>query len=156
MKDRFVQFVIADKTRILTLLVSFALGLTVTIASRIFGIEISEERSAEITLFCTLIFGWLIEAYAAEVNAYGAERVQMALQAVDKSIQVDRYIGPNTIHVTDNVVSQAEAFQQLPPPKKLTPAKPAATAKKKPTAAKKTTPPRKSQTPLERRSSKRK
>lgn len=157
MKDRFVQFVIADKTRILTLLVSFALGLIVTIASRFFGIEISEERSAEITLFCTLIFGWLIEAYAAEVNAYGAERVQMALQAVDKSIQVDRYIGPNTIHVTDNVVSQAEAFQQLPPPpKKPTPAKPEATAQKKPTAAKKTTPPRKSQTPLERRLPKRK
>lgn len=109
MKERFVQLVIADKTRILTLLVSFALGLTVTIASRFFGIQISEERSAEITLFCTLIFGWLIEAYASEVNAYGAERVQMSLQAVDKSIQVDRFIGPNTIGVTDNVVAYAEA-----------------------------------------------
>jgi hypothetical protein len=123
MKERIIQLIIADRTRVITLAVSFALAITVNIATEVLGMHLSDDAHTQITLFFTLIFGWIIEAYASEANANGAKRVQQALHQVDDSIQVDRYIGPNTIAATESVViksattAQPTAAQKKAPPK---------------------------------------
>jgi lysozyme family protein len=58
-------------------------------------------------LLVTLVFGWLIEAYAAEVNARGAAKVQQALQMVKPDLEVDRFIGDRTVAAAEDIATAA-------------------------------------------------
>lgn len=107
MRDRIIQLIIADRTRVLTLLVSFVLAVAGNIATRLLGVELTAEHNAQITLFVTLVFGWIIEAYASEVNARGAEKVQQALQMVKPDLEVDRFIGDRTVAAAEDIATAA-------------------------------------------------
>jgi hypothetical protein len=97
MKDRIIAAIISDRTRVLTLLVSSSISLSGMIAAKWFGVDLTVDQQATITLIVTLVFGWIIEGYAAEKNAQGAEKVQQALQIQNPELDADRYIGPKTI-----------------------------------------------------------
>jgi len=118
MRDRILQLIIADRTRVLTLLVSLVLALCGGIATKLLGFELTTEHNAQITLIVTLVFGWIIEAYAAEVNAKGAAKVQQSLQRIDPNLQVDRYIGDQTIAVADDAATQIVLSGNTAPPTK--------------------------------------
>ena len=103
MKDRIIQLIIADRTRVLTLLISGVLALSGVVAAKLFGVQLTAEHQTTITLLVTLIFGWVIEAYAAEKNAQGAAKVQQALQVQNPTLEVDRYIGPQTVAAAEDM-----------------------------------------------------
>lgn len=107
MRDRIIQLIIADRTRVLTLLISLALALCGGIATKLLGFDLTAEHNATITLVVTLIFGWVIEGYAAEVNAKGAEKVQQQLQRLQPRLEVDRFIGDRTVAAAEDAVTTA-------------------------------------------------
>lgn len=107
MRDRIIQAIIADRTRVQTLLISLALASAGGIATRLLGFELTAEHNTTITLIVTLLFGWIIEAYAAEQNAKGAKKIQENLQRLDPSIQVDRFIGDRTVAAAQDAVTTA-------------------------------------------------
>jgi len=97
MKDRIIAAIIADRSRVLTILLSGVMALSSVVAIKWFGVELTAEHQTTITLIVTLVFGWLIEGYAAEKNAQGAQQVQQALQMKNPTLEADRYIGPATV-----------------------------------------------------------
>lgn len=114
MRDRIIQLIIADRTRVLTLLVSLCLALAGAIATRLLGIELTAEHNTTITMVVTLVFGWAIEAWAAEQNAKGAKAVQQALKEINPDLEIDRFIGTKTIEAATDTVAQAVLSEQPP------------------------------------------
>jgi hypothetical protein len=104
MKNRLIALIIADRTRVLTLLISGSLALSGLVASKMFGMQLTGDHQATITLIVTLLFGWIIEAWAAENNAKGAGQVQELLKKNDPTVKVDRFIGTETVEAVKDAV----------------------------------------------------
>ena len=103
MKDRLARLLIADRARIIPLLVGLVLALSGRIVTAVSGVQLSSEEANLITVIFTLAFGWLIDAWASEVNAKGAGQVQQILQQSDPSVVVDRFIGKDTVAATQKL-----------------------------------------------------
>lgn len=103
MKERLARLLIADRARIIPLLVGLVLALSGRIVTAISGVELTVEEANMITVIFTLAFGWLIDAWSAEVNAKGAGQLQEVLKQSDPTIVVDRYIGPDTVAATQKL-----------------------------------------------------
>lgn len=114
MRDRIIQLIIADRTRVLTLLVSLCLALAGGIATRLLGFELTTEHNAMITTIVTLVFGWTIEAWASEQNAKGAAKVQEALKEIAPDLEVDRHLGDKTVAAVEDAVIAAKAPTEAP------------------------------------------
>jgi hypothetical protein len=103
MKDSFVSLLIADRARIIPLLVGLVLALSGRIITAVSGVDLTTEEANMITVIFTLAFGWLLDAWAAEVNAKGAGKLQEVLKKTDPTVVVDRYIGKNTVAATQKL-----------------------------------------------------
>jgi hypothetical protein len=116
MRDRLIQAIIADRTRVQTLLVSACIALCGSIATKLLGFELTAEHNAMITLMVTLAIGWAIEAYAGEKNAQGGERIQAVLQQVKPDLEVDRFIGDKTVAAAEDLVMAQSSKEPTTPP----------------------------------------
>lgn len=112
MKERLIGLIIRDRSRVLPLLIGLVLALSGRLATALLGYEMTPEDANQITLVTTLLFGWMIDGWAADKNARGGAAVQAAVQTIDSRIEVDQYIGHKTVKAVQAAVQEIKDIER--------------------------------------------
>lgn len=108
MKTALIRIILRDRSRALTLLSGLIVGVVTWGITKLFGAELTGEQNAFLVSSVTLVVGWIVEAVASSANAAGAEAVQTMIKESHPDLEVDRYIGPETIEAARQSLSDPD------------------------------------------------